>query len=173
MSAEQKLKKTIQIRNGHRLHVKKTISLIHELTSTEKEKSIARLQACKAEPVKQQQQRIEALDAEIEDLIIDDSSIEQEILNKSEFSALIQETVCFVNSFLSKSSASASPENITSAASATVQQKAACSSTKVKYRNFPCHLSLVMRHSGYPFGTVPHLRYTTTTTSTTSTNFSI
>ena len=172
MSAEQKLKKTIQIRNGHRLHVKKTISLIHELTSTEEEKSIARLQACKAELVKQQQ-RIEALDAEIEDLIIDDSSIEQEILNKSEVSALIQETVCFVNSFLSKSSASASPENITSAASATVQQKAACSSTKVKYRNSPCHLSLVMRHSGYPFGTVPNLRYTTTTTSTTSANFSI
>ena len=92
MSAEQKLKKTIQIRNGHRLHVKKTISLIHELTSTEEEKSIARLQACKAELVKQQQ-RIGTLDAEIEDLIIDDSSIEQEILNKCEFSALIQETV--------------------------------------------------------------------------------
>ena len=103
------------MRNGHRLHVKKTISLIHELTSTEEEKAIARLQACKAELVKQQQ-RIEALDAEIEDLIIDDSSIEQEILNKCEFSALIQEAVCFVNSFLSKSSASASPENITSAA---------------------------------------------------------
>ena len=135
MSAEQKLKKTIQIRNGHRLHVKKTISLIHELTSTEEEKSIARLQAWKVELVKQQQ-RIETLDAEIEDLIIDDPSIEQEILNKYKFSALIQETVCFVNSFLSKSSASASPEIITSAASATVQKQAACSSTKVKLPKF-------------------------------------
>ena len=127
MSAEQKLKKIIQIRNGHRLHVKKTISLILELTSTEEEKSIARLQACKAELVKQ---RIETLDAEIEDLIIDDSSIEQEILNKCEFSALIQETVCFVNSFFSKSSASASPENITSAASATVQKQSKTSFEK-------------------------------------------
>ena len=44
--------------------------------------------------------------------------------------------MCFVNSFLSKSSASASPENITSAASATVQQQAACSSRKVKLPKF-------------------------------------
>ena len=95
---------------------------------------MAWLQACKAELVKQQ--RIETLDAEIEDLIIDDSSIEYEILNKCEFSTLIQETVCFVNSFLSKSSAIASPENITSAASATVQKQAACSSTKVKLPKF-------------------------------------
>ena len=41
------------------------------------------------------------------------------------------------------------------------------------YRNFPFHLLLVMRHRGYPFGTVSHLRYTTTTTSTTLINFSI
>ena len=134
MSAEQKLKKTIQIRNGHRLHVKKTISLIHELTSTEEEKSMAWLQACEAELVKQQ--RIETLDAEIEDLIIDDSSIEQEILNKCEFSALIQETVCFVNSCRKVQLSQVRKTLITSAASATVQKQAACSSTKVKLPKF-------------------------------------
>ena len=41
-----------------------------------------------------------------------------------------------MNSFLSKSSASTSPENITSAVSATVQQQAACSSAKVKLPKF-------------------------------------
>ena len=97
--SETNLKKRIQIRNGHRLHVKKIISQINELTSAEGEKPITRLEACKAELIKQQA-RIESLDAEIEELI-DETAIEKEIIDKCEFNAVIQETIYFISSTVS------------------------------------------------------------------------
>ena len=97
--SEATLKKKIQIRNGHRLHVKKIISQIKDLTSPEGEKSTARLEAWKAELIKQQA-RIESLDAEIEELI-DETAIEKEIIDKCEFNALIQETIYFIASSVS------------------------------------------------------------------------
>ena len=104
--SETNLKKRIQVRNGHRLHVKKIISQINELTSVEGEKPVTRLEACKAELIKQQA-KIESLDAEIEELI-DETAVEKEVIEKCEFNALIQGNIYFISSINSPKTSSSS-----------------------------------------------------------------
>lgn len=133
------LTKKIQIRGGHRLHVKKVISKINELADSDGERQTARLEALKAELVKQQT-RIDALDCEIEELFSDESSIEQEIVGKCEFGSLIEETVSYVNSILCKTkspveSSSASSKE-TSVATGNLATVTNATTSKVKLPKF-------------------------------------
>ena len=104
------IKKKIQVRNGHKLFVKKTINLTREILQSQDTENIPKLESPKETLLKQRSQ-IEALDDEIIEGLSEEA-VEKEIMEKCEFEAVIQDTLSLIEHRLKEAQQEARQEGM-------------------------------------------------------------
>ena len=94
----ENVKKKISRRRGHRLYVRNVITNVKQLILDLNEENIYKLQSYKVS-LQKQQQLIEPLDNDRAELL-DEESIEKEIVEKCEFDNALEEIICLISSVL-------------------------------------------------------------------------
>ena len=94
----ENVKKKISRRRGHRLYVRNVIIDVRQLILDLNEENIYKLQSYKVS-LEKQQQLIEPLDNDRAELL-DEESIEKEIVEKCEFDNALEEIICLISSVL-------------------------------------------------------------------------